>query len=113
MDLFGAESVVGKSLGTDLSSGKVTLPLIVCLEQCESREREELIASLNSWEPAKFQEIRLKLEQCGALNESRRVIAEFLNAAESALSEIKPGPEIDALLALNGFLARQTALLAG
>ena len=113
LDLFGAESVVGKSLGTDLSSGKVTLPLIVCLEQCESREREELIASLNSWEPAKFQEIRLKLEQCGALNESRRVIAEFLNAAESALSEIKPGPEIDALLALNCFLARQTALLAG
>ncbi|NRA27057.1 MAG: polyprenyl synthetase family protein [Opitutales bacterium] len=32
-DLFGQESKIGKTLGTDLSSGKVTLPMILLKEQ--------------------------------------------------------------------------------
>ena len=33
LDLFGSEASVGKSLGTDLATGKVTLPVLLLLEQ--------------------------------------------------------------------------------
>lgn len=113
LDLYGAEAEAGKSLGTDLASGKVTLPLIVCLERASEADRQQLIGWLESWQPANFGNVRALLELHGALDESRRVIEEFLNAAESALSSIRAGPEAGALSALGAFLTRQTALLAG
>src|SRR6185436_9892289 len=36
LDLFGSEDSAGKSLGTDLAKGKVTLPLLVLLERNDS-----------------------------------------------------------------------------
>jgi octaprenyl-diphosphate synthase len=113
LDLFGAEAAAGKSLGTDLASGKVTLPLIVCLERSGAEERQQLVEALERWDPSRFGEVRLELDRHDALGEARRVIGEFLNAADAALSQLRAGPEADALLALNRFLARQTALLAG
>ena len=46
LDLFGDEAEVGKSLGTDLKGGKVTLPVILALasldEGSPARDREEV-----------------------------------------------------------------------
>src|SRR4029079_11305440 len=42
LDLFGSEAAVGKSLGTDLASGKLTLPVLVALENASSTDRAEL-----------------------------------------------------------------------
>lgn len=39
VDLFGSESQAGKSLGTDLVGGKLTLPLIVAIERLGSARR--------------------------------------------------------------------------
>ncbi len=113
LDLFGAETAAGKSLGTDLASGKVTLPLIVYLERSSEADRRRVTGWLESWQPERFAEVRAELDSVDALGESRRVIGEFLNDADSALSILRAGPEADALVALNRFLARQTALLAG
>src|SRR5205085_5536649 len=38
LDLFGSEASAGKSLGTDLATGKVTLPILLLLEQAETTE---------------------------------------------------------------------------
>jgi octaprenyl-diphosphate synthase len=113
LDLFGAEAAAGKSLGTDLASGKVTLPLIVYLERAGEEDRKALVTQLEAWDPSRFSEVRKDLDRVDALGESRRVIGEFLNAADSALSFLRAGPEAEALSALNRFLARQTALLTG
>ena len=113
LDLYGAESEAGKSLGTDLASGKVTLPLIVGLDHSLPEERRRLIGWLEDWKPEFFPQVRDLLDRHRALDRSREVIAGFLNDSDDALSQLKSGPQVEALCALNRFLARQTDLLAG
>jgi octaprenyl-diphosphate synthase len=45
LDLFGNEQEVGKSLGTDLQKGKLTLPVILLLQQTKTNETS-LISSI-------------------------------------------------------------------
>ncbi len=113
LDLYGAESEAGKSLGTDLASGKVTLPLIVGLDHSVPEERRRLVGWLEDWRPEFFPQVRDLLDRHRALDRSREVIAGFLNDSDDALSQLKSGPQVDALCALNRFLTRQTDLLAG
>jgi octaprenyl-diphosphate synthase len=113
LDLYGAESSAGKSLGTDLASGKVTLPLIMGLDHSKPEDREALIGWLEDWRPEYFPKVRSLLEQHQALERSREVIGKILNDSDNALSTLKPGPQVEALYALSRFLARQTDLLAG
>ena len=43
VDLYAAESMIGKTLGTDLNKGKFTLPLLLMLEKLSEVERDHLI----------------------------------------------------------------------
>jgi len=113
LDLYGAESSAGKSLGTDLASGKVTLPLIMGLDHSKPADREALIGWLEDWRPEYFPQVRDLLEKYQALERSREVIGNILNDSDAALSTLKSGPQVKALYALSRFLARQTDLLAG
>jgi len=45
-DFFGDEERMGKTLGTDLASGKMTLPLFVLSERLPAAERESLAAEI-------------------------------------------------------------------
>ena len=42
-DFFGKEKAIGKTLGTDLVSGKVTLPLLALLDRLPADERASLV----------------------------------------------------------------------
>jgi len=48
VDTFGLSSSFGKTLGTDFESGKVTLPLIILLDNLSNIERDSLISSLTA-----------------------------------------------------------------
>ena len=43
VDLYADESMIGKTLGTDLEKGKFTLPLLLLLEQMPVEEREAML----------------------------------------------------------------------
>lgn len=47
-DLISQESQAGKTLGTDLESGKLTLPLMLLLQRLDAGERQRLEAALLS-----------------------------------------------------------------
>jgi octaprenyl-diphosphate synthase len=47
LDIIGDEEKAGKTLGTDLSATKLTLPLIHLLENIDGDSREEMIESLS------------------------------------------------------------------
>ncbi len=111
LDLYGFEDEAGKSLGTDLASGKVTLPLLQFFENAGEIDRARMIHWLENWNPSHFVAVRGLLESQSALTESCRVIEGFLNTARSSVSKIHPGPEADALVKLANFLAQQTAVL--
>ena len=113
LDLFGTELSAGTSLGTDLATGKVTLPLLVALERTSEAGRSQLIGWLDNWRPENFAGVRTLLEEHGALAESASVIDGYLNQAREALGELPPGPAPGALAGLADFLSHQTAALGG
>jgi octaprenyl-diphosphate synthase len=52
VDFFGDESRIGKTLGTDLASGKLTLPLLALLERLPAPERAALLGEVTGERPA-------------------------------------------------------------
>jgi octaprenyl-diphosphate synthase len=108
VDLFAVESVAGKSLGTDIAKGKLTLPVLVALERATPADRAALQAFIESWEPANLGELLAILERCDALAESRRVMDGYLARAQRALATLPESDPRTALAEVARFLARQT-----
>ncbi len=85
-DFFGREQRIGKTLGTDLASGKLTLPLIHLRDRLEAAERAALEAELEGRaEPA----LARRLDQMAKLGVFEAVEAEVeaeLGRAEAALA---------------------------
>ena len=111
LDLYGSEKVAGKSLGTDLASGKLTLPVLVFLERASVPERTRLRELLKHWEPAFHDRTIELLETHDALAASRRVIHEYLEAARAALMILPENTGRVALASLAELLAEQTDVL--
>jgi octaprenyl-diphosphate synthase len=111
LDVFGSESTAGKSLGTDLAKGKLTLPVLVALERADESERPRLEKMLAAWEPSQLPALLATLKRHNALAESRASVDQYLAMARE---QIKLLPETDsrsALRELTDFLAEQTAAL--
>ncbi|HYT60920.1 MAG TPA: polyprenyl synthetase family protein [Haliangiales bacterium] len=111
LDLFGSEALVGKSLGTDLANGKLTLPLLVALERSDVAERARLEKWIRQWDGRRFADVIELLEKYDALDESRRVIHRFLEMARLSLASLPATESRLALIALTGFLEQQTGAL--
>ena len=100
LDLAGNETVTGKTLGTDLRKGKLTLPILVLLGSAPMADRErycELILENNLPEIAPL----LKAAASnGALTESIRIGHELIRDAQSELEGSASNVYSDALLQL-------------
>ena len=46
LDVWGDDATVGKTLGTDLQQGKITLPVIRLLETCDAKDRAVVLSIL-------------------------------------------------------------------
>lgn len=64
-DFFGEEKKIGKTLGTDLASGKLTLPLLVLMERLSADERDTLHAEIRGDRPP---QLARRLQQMSELN---------------------------------------------
>lgn len=103
LDLEGDERVVGKSLGTDLSKGKITLPMLWMLHR-DPDAGERLKSLLGQPEAEGLRRLRaefpLEHATAYAMEEARRRIAK----AQASLSPLPPGPARDALHRIAGFV---------
>jgi octaprenyl-diphosphate synthase len=111
LDLIATEALVGKSLGTDLASGKLTLPVLVVLERADALDQQRLKELIQQWRPhfhARVLELLVKYE---ALAESRAVIQQFIASAQAALGALPENANRSALVGLTEFLAQQTEAL--
>lgn len=110
-DFFGEERRIGKTLGTDLASGKLTLPLLVLMERLPAADRAELAAEINGQRPP---QLALRLQQMGEhdvfANVAGAVRAE-LAAASTALEPWSALAPVPALLRLGGLVETQLAAL--
>ncbi len=109
LDFFGEETRVGKTLGTDLASGKLTLPLLALLERLPAAEAEALRAEIVGERPP---QLALRLRQMRELA-IFPVIAEAVHAevavAVAALREWSGHPPTPLLLGLCDVLRAQVA----
>lgn len=111
VDVFGNEASVGKSLGTDLASGKMTLPLLMLLEDVSSEERVRVEEWLRNWRPHFFERVGEMMVSHDVLRRSQRVIWDYLAESQKALSMLPDSDGTRALSAVSNFLGRQTVAL--
>lgn len=108
VDVFGSEAVAGKSLGTDLATGKATLPMLLALEQANEQERKSWLALFKDGE-AQADTVCERLVAAGIPAACREVVADMIVRAKAALVNL-PGP-VEPLHALADCLTAQLELL--
>lgn len=106
-DLFGREDRSGKTLGTDLASGKFTLPVIYWLESLNAEERRSFSARLieGGLELAK---LRTLLQESGALEKVKLRFREELVSASRSVGDYLGDPGVQRVLYLSGALETLT-----
>ena len=85
-DFFGQEKSIGKTLGTDLVSGKVTLPLLALMDRLPAGERAELVDEIQG---RREPDMPKRLRQMGELSIFAAVASEVedeLAKAEATLT---------------------------
>lgn len=111
LDLFGTEAKAGKSLGTDLVKGKMTLPLLVLRERAREADRAELQRLLAKWEPGSLPRVAALLQQYETLTPSRETIHQYLNTARRCVGELPESAGRQTLAKLADYLEQQVAAL--
>jgi octaprenyl-diphosphate synthase len=110
-DFFGQEETIGKTLGTDLASGKLTLPLFALMDRLPPFERVELSEEIGGQRPAR-PELRLKqMLELGVFEAVETAVKDEVAAARAALAEWPGRPPTVHLLALGDVLLSQVASL--
>ncbi len=110
-DYFGEEQQIGKTLGTDLASGKLTLPLIALMERLAPESRGELKDEILGRRPP---QLALRLRQMGEFGVFATVAAAVereIAAATSAVKGFATEPPTPLLLGLGNVLHGQVAAL--
>lgn len=97
LDLVGDQDVVGKSLGTDLDKGKLTLPLIRHLASAAPQQRSEALRLIEQGESAA---LRARLIESGAVDYTRRTAARLVDEAREHLGQLPDSPAREVLEAL-------------
>ena len=96
-DFFGEEKRIGKTLGTDLASGKLTLPLLFLMERLPAGERAGLTGEILGAQPV---QPALRLRQMGELGIFGDVASAVIAEVETATAALQewPGEAPTALL---------------
>ena len=109
LDLFGSEAEAGKSLGTDIASGKATLPVILLCEQAGPEVATQLERMIERWDAGQLNILRVWLSEFNTLEQSQSKLEALLADARDALGEVRGSDQRDALGELTCFLAQQSA----
>ena len=110
-DFVGEEQRIGKTLGTDLATGKLTLPLMLLLESVSPEERTAIIASLRGGQPLDLAASRQRMQELGIGAGIVRAIDEELAVSVAALAPHADRAPVALMLQLGEMLKAQVASL--
>jgi octaprenyl-diphosphate synthase len=113
-DVFGSEAEAGKSLGTDLAKGKLTLPLIQLRRYVSNGDLIKLEELFRKGEVSGLKALRGMLKRHEILSECEKVICSKLEEARQALSVLPSNEGVKRLRGCTHFLEHQLmSLLRG
>ncbi len=113
VDLFGSEAAAGKSLGTDLAKGKLTLPVLLVRDRADAADRLRLERLVGGWEPGSMKSMAKLLEKYETVAASLEVVHDYLKKARQILQALPASEGRAGLVGLTAYLARQTDELGG
>ncbi len=102
-DFFGDEQRIGKTLGTDLASGKITLPLLVLQDRLPAADRAALADEITGRAPPQMQLRLRQMNELGVFPVVARAVQDEISAAAAALavwSDEAPTPLLAGLCTL-------------
>jgi octaprenyl-diphosphate synthase len=111
VDLFGSEAAAGKSLGTDLAKGKLTLPILLLWERAEAADRAKLEKLIRVWQGGSAKKVIELLAKYETLASSVGFLSQYLDTARQQLQVLPASNGRAGLLGLTDYLARQTEAL--
>ncbi len=106
LDYIADDAKFGKVRGTDLREGKLTLPLIVALQQCNEGERRLIKDALiaEDLDESRLREIISVINHYGGIDYTLKRARASVERAKNALLPFKPSIEKEALLSLAYFV---------
>lgn len=105
LDLTGDEAVVGKSLGTDIESGKLTLPILRLRDRADEADRNRLLSIIQDDGIANRRARLMEEFDLGeALDYSFRRADDFIRAAMESLDVLPPSPARESLRGVAEFV---------
>jgi octaprenyl-diphosphate synthase len=88
LDLIGDPAVVGKTLGSDIEKGKMTLPMIHFLRNAPAEHRALLRSLLVSRDPDRHEQVRNLILPSPSIGYAREAAAKLVRQARAALAEL-------------------------
>ncbi|MDZ4788662.1 MAG: polyprenyl synthetase family protein [Blastochloris sp.] len=100
LDLFGTESSSGKTLGTDLKKGKLTLPMLHMLQQLEPQKLEEVSEAILRGSDSDCLILKNYVIEMGGLSYSIRKAQELLEKSHRMLENLPDNQHLRILKAI-------------
>ena len=97
VDLAGDENKAGKTLGTDLRKGKLTLPVLYLLQNTDTAERDAVCQIILSGTDEEITTLVTKAIDTGALKSAAATGRRMIGEARVQLQIVEPGRYRDAL----------------
>lgn len=106
LDYTSKEEELGKRIGTDLQEGKITLPLIHTLSQCDPREKAliEKIVEADQITPEDFSRVVELIEKYKGIQYALNKAKTYVEKAKEALHLFSPSREKEALIAMADYV---------
>jgi octaprenyl-diphosphate synthase len=109
MDLTGVEATAGKSLGSDLRNGELTLPVIHLLSTAGPGLREELLREFRPGGAAIDRKtLQTHLQRCGSIEYSLQIARRDLQRACESLASLPPSSAKNALVSFRDYVLERT-----
>jgi octaprenyl-diphosphate synthase len=113
VDFLGEEGKIGKTLGTDLATGKLTLPLMLLLEKVPPTERATIISALQEGRSPGLAASQQRMFELGIAQDVVQSIDYELASALGMLERFEGLPPVALLGQLCALLRSQVAALPG
>jgi octaprenyl-diphosphate synthase len=111
VDIFGQERQAGKSLGTDMKNGKLTLPWLLLLEHTGETQRPGVAELIFRGHAADRARLLALVTGNGVLPESLAMVEKYIARAEANLADLPANVYSETFSALLNFISGKTRLL--
>lgn len=108
LDIWGSDSRVGKTLGSDILQGKATLPLIRLLAQSDSARRSEILEIMKGDVSQRLERLLPMLEASDARGYTFERAQFFVNRGVDSLADLPDSTARESLKKLAQFAVHRT-----